>query len=483
MMKFLRNILTATACAILLSASALRAQQQGADQTAAPIPAYHSPFAGATDDTNTPDTATTETTTGVRSLAGAQSLSLGLETTRSYWQPRFNVFGTADSNPQQTAGYNWGTWTSVSGGVDVYRVAGNSNLTLNYTSGGMFSTGNNASNGVVQELNFIDKFSYRRWSVSIFEQGTYLPESSDGFGGLGNAGVAQGGQANAGLALGAAQAVLTGRGQMLNNSDTAELDRFLTKRSSLSFSGGYSILHYFDGGGLLSYGVTNFRGGYNYQMTEKNTVAFAYTFTDFRYSASSVQPFSQHTVQASFGRVVNGKLAFQIGAGPQIVSSQAPIPPMATGGAVLSSNSTSTRLFWTANTSLQYQERRYGLGLSYNHSVNGGAGVLAGARSDIAAGTFTKQMSRTFASGFTGGYSRIQGLPGPGAVGNQLYEYWFGGINLTEPLSPSMALTLSYQAQYQTSNMAACVGPTCGINVLRHLISVGLGWHERPLLF
>jgi hypothetical protein len=66
---------------------------------------------------------------------------------------------------------------------------------------------------------------------------------------------------------------------------------------------------------------------------------------------------------------------------------------------------------------------------------------------------------------------------------SQAYDYWFVGANLSHPVGRALGLTLSYQMQYQDSNTSFCIGPTCGTSVIRHLISVGVGWHERPLLF
>ncbi|MGH9573726.1 MAG: hypothetical protein ACRD40_09370, partial [Candidatus Acidiferrales bacterium] len=125
----------------------------------------------------------------------------------------------------------------------------------------------------------------------------------------------------------------------------------------------------------------------------------------------------------------------------------------------------------------------YRLNASYSHGIGGGSGVLVGGQMDTVTGSLTRQMSKTFSSGFTSGYSRTTGIPGSGAAANQTYDYWFGGINLTKPIGETLGLTLGYQVQYQTSNAAQCIGPTCGTNVLVHMISVGLGWHQRPLLF
>src|SRR5271169_3801287 len=70
--------------------------QQTPDQSAQPIPAYRSPLASAADNGDSNAGGPQEPDT--RALSGVQNFSLGLETSRSYWQPHFDVFGTADSN-------------------------------------------------------------------------------------------------------------------------------------------------------------------------------------------------------------------------------------------------------------------------------------------------------------------------------------------------------------------------------------------------
>ena len=417
-------------------------------------------------------------------LSGVRNLSLAPEATRSYWQPHADAYGSADSNALETRkGLNWTTWTSGSAGVDVYRVTGISNTALSFTSGGMYSNGNQGiGNGFTEGLSFAEKVSFRRSTLSFFDQASYLPESSLGFGGLGG-GVSGITLSAPGMAFTPGQSILTGRGQTLNNTSAVELDELFTPRSSFSLSGGYSLLHYFGTeSNLIDYGVVNARAGYNYQITSRDKFALIYTFGDYRY-ANSGQSMIDHTLQASYARVVNEKLVFQVAAGPQAALSSTTATLGEGTGVTPARLISQTQILWSLNTSLGYQERRYSLEATYNHGVSGGSGVLIGAQTDTVTGSLTRQMSRTFSSGFTGGYSRTNGLSGVGAASGQSYGYWFGGLNLTKPLGSTVGLTASYEVQYQTSNMDACVGPTCGENILRHVISVGIGWHERPLLF
>ncbi len=492
-MKALRNICWATLCVVALGVVPVQAQQQSqnqqqsSDQAAAPIPAYRSPLASAADngDSDSANDNSDQLAPDNRSLAGAQNLSLGEPTTRSYWQPHFDLSASADSNPlEATNETSWGAWTSVSGGVDVHRISGNSNMTLSYTSSGMLSSESNVPNGIVQGLSFADKFSFRRAAISFFDQLNYLPESALGFGGLG--GAAGNGPTGLGAGFAQGQSLLVGRGQNLGNSFVTQVDTYLTPRTSLTFVGGYSLLHYFDSD-LFNYGDVSFRGGYNYEATRKDTIAVLYTFSGFRFSNAD-QSISTHTVQASYGRRVTGRLAFQIAAGPQVVFSRMPITggggASGGGGDTGSTASSVTQVFWSLNTSLLWQAQRNMFGLTYSHGAGGGSGVLAGALTDVVTGSMTRQVSRTFSSGIQGGYTRNQGLTlGTLTPFNQKYDYWFAGGSLTHPLGRTLGVTLTYQLQYQDSNAAFCIAATCGTSVIRNVISLGVGWHERPLLF
>jgi len=143
-----------------------------------------------------------------------------------------------------------------------------------------------------------------------------------------------------------------------------------------------------------------------------------------------------------------------------------------------------TQVFWSLNSSIQWQPNRNSFGLAYNHGVGGGSGVLAGSLSDTVSGSVKRQVSRTFSDAFTAGYSRNEGVAIISrTASSQTFDYWFAGVSLTHPMGRVTGLTFSYELQYQNSNATFCNGPTCGTDVIRHMISVGLGWHERPLLF
>ncbi|MGH9738314.1 MAG: hypothetical protein ACRD4X_06955, partial [Candidatus Acidiferrales bacterium] len=268
-----------------------------------------------------------------------------------------------------------------------------------------------------------------------------------------------------------------------SNASVLQLETFVTPRSSITMTGGYSLLHFF-GNNLDDSGDATFQGGYNYQLTRHDTVAATYAFSNFRFSSLNESIYT-HSIEGSYGRLVTGRLALQIAAGPELaVFNQGGGTSGGTVGGLGASNGSSTHVYWTLNSSLNYQYQRTRLGVSYWHGVTEGSGVLAGAQTDFATGSWTRQMSRTFSSGLSAGYSRNASLPIAGSTASgENYDYWFAGASFARPFTETLALTVSYQMQYQTSNTTFCIGPACGMSIVRHLISVGLSWHERPLLF
>ncbi len=459
-----------------------RSQQQAYGQGNLRAPATDSSFTAkqvSVEDTNAnsqqlaPDT---------RALAGAQELSLGAPgLTRSFWQPLFGLMLTVDTNPLtaiRSSGLT--TWSSLFGGIDVRRILGRSDLTLNYVGGGLIGDNTNSGNSIVQQLELSEKLTCRRTVISFLEQLSYLPEAAFGS-------YMSGGQSfsNAnGLSLQPAlipnQSILTTRGQRISQSFLTEVDRFLTPRSSVTAVGSYSLLRFLDNG-FLNSGDTVLQVGYNYQLTPKDTIALLYRFTALRFNNFD-QSIHGHVTQVAFGRRITGRLAFHAAAGPEVAFFRTPVSTsMGTSGGSTTTSSLA-RAYWTLNTSITYQKRYTQFGLAYDHSVSGGAGVLPGAVSDQVSGSINSQLRRSLDSGFVLGYAHNRELnvaaPTPS---NQTYTYWFSGVNFTHPWGRWTNVFLNYRLQFQNSNTSFCVGIICGQSFVRHTVSIGFGWSPRPI--
>jgi hypothetical protein len=483
----------AALCIVAMGVPAARAQQQGQqqpqDKAEEPIPAYHSPLAsaadnGADDTISGPQTLIPDN----RPLAGAQVFSVGGPAeTHSYWQPHVDFTSTLASNGlSATSNTGWTSWSSFFGGVDLHRNSGNSSLSLFYTGGAMISNSGDANNGIIQNLQFAERLAYRRATITILDQLSYLPQAAFGSQIPGAGGLPGSGSIGLQPGISPGQSILTAQGQSINNSFVPQLDVYLTPRSSLTFSGTYSLLHYFDNA-QLNYYSAGVQAGYNYQVTRKDTLALIYRFNAFRYSNFN-QSIDDHVVQISYGRRVTGKLAFQVAAGPGFTSFAIPITT--TGGTGTGTTpSSSSGLYWSLNTSMTYRLQRTGFGLSYSHGVGGGSGVQAGSIADTVTGNVSHQFSRTFSGMWNLGYARNNGLTVTAPTStthstlNQTYGYWTNNVGLSHAIGRTMNMSVYYLLQYQNSSASFCVGPTCGSSLLVHQISLSFGWHEHPLGF
>jgi hypothetical protein len=464
---------------IAMSVPTAWAQQQTQSQSDAPIPAYHSPLAGASGADNDNSTANgQQLEPDTRPLAGAQDLSLGVPPeTHSYWQPNVHIVSTTDSNAlaKSNNSTGWTEYLSVLGGIDLTRISGNSNLTLSYVGGGSLTNNGTVGNSVIQELSVHEQLVFHRSVLSFFDNLAYLPEISFGYGGIGGIALPYGGSIGLQNGFLPGQTILTPRGQRLTNSFITEDNTHLTSKSSLTFVGGYSLLHYIDSD-LLNYGDIIFQGGYNRQLTKKDTIAVFYRFNGYRYSNFD-QSINDNSFQASYGRRVTGKLAFEVAGGPDVAFSKVPF----TAGA------STTQLYWSLRTSLTYQLKRTTLSFWYNHGLSGGSGVLGGSVADVFSGSARRQLSRTLSGTWNLGYSRNKGLFAVGgttpATASQTFDYWFTGVDLRRPLGRTMEVFLNYQLQYQNSNSGACTGVSCGTNIVRNTVSLGFTWLHQPIVY
>ena len=465
-------------------------QTQPQDQSQAPIPAYRSPFGSVTGNDNS-NASPQDLTPDTQPLAGAQVLSLGSPEQRSYWQLHADVNSTATSNGLGAVG-GWTTYTTFLGGINLHAFARHSNLGLSYVGGGLVSNDGGTSNGITQELSLSETLSWQRVTVSFFNQGSYLPQTGFGYGGMGGLAL-PGAPTQLQPGLTPAGTILTTRGQQLANSSFGEINFKISPQSSFTFLGGYSLLHFFEND-LLNTNNAVFQAGYNREITRKNTIALLYRFNAFRYSSGG-QALNDNIAHVSFARRVTGRLAFQISAGPEVTFVSTPGSPASSALAVrqphlplqslgTSSATSGTIVNWSLGTSLTYQLERTGLGLSYFHGVNGGSGVLAGAIGDTVTASLSRPLSRSWGSSFSAGYARNTALAIPGfETFSQSYNYWFGRATLNHSWTRTLNLFLSYQMNYQDSNSAFCAGPTCGTNVIINSVSVGLDWLPRPNLF
>jgi len=446
---------------------------------AQPVPAYRSPLASAADNGVQGETNADQVVPDTRLPAGAQSLSLGAPSKEHlYWAPFLDFSSMAYSNyPVTTGGSSWTTFGTVSGGINLREISGQSDFTLTYLGGGALSS-DGSNNWSQHEFGIAERFTVRRTTFALMDQVGYFPQSGFGFNGLGIGGLSTNGSLGLQSGFATQQSILTAAGQFVDNSSIIELDRYLTRRSSLTLLGDYSIARYLDNGVLDSNEAT-FRAGYNYQQSRKSTIALFYTFDAFRFG-NGTQSINAHSAQFSYARRIAGRLALQLSAGPQVAISREPLT--ATTGGPITGNV--TQLLWTATADLKYQLRRFSLDATYSHGVTAGSGVFAGSVSDLVSVSASRQLTPKLNATLLGGYSRNTGLSLLGTTptaqsANQTYNYSFAGARLDRGWGRAIHVYFGYQLQYQDSNLPSCVTGACTGSFLNHQVYFGLGWHPR----
>jgi hypothetical protein len=513
-MRMVRNSFLVGLIGLALAVPAAWAQQQSQDQSAQPaqpvqpaqpeqpIRALQSPLASAAgnDDSQDSEQNSQALSPDTRPLAGAQDLSLGTLTGgHNFWQPQVAVTSNFESNVLGANNGGWGNWNTFIGGITLDRTTRNSNLTLSYMGGGGVSTSGNLGNSTFQQAALSEQLMWGRSTISILDSLIYLPGAAFGFAGATGIPISGGGSIGLQNGFTPAQGILTGQDQSLSNAFVTQVQTQLTRRSSLTFLGGYTLLHYVSGNFLNSDGF-NFQAGYNNQITREDTLSVFYTFSAFRFGNYN-QSINNNSVQVAYARRVTGRLALHVGGGPSFASFQTPISanPVSggssggTGSSGGSVTGPTSQTYFAVSTGLIYKLERTTLGVTYNHGISAGSGVLAGAVSNFLIGTVSRQLTPTISAGLNVGYSRNTGLSVATIIpSTQSYDYTYVNASLSRRWGRSMTVSLSYQLQSQNSGAPPCVGAGCGTNCTGTLCStsyvgntvfVNLTWKPHQIAF
>lgn len=407
-----------------------------------------------------------------RPLTGAQTLTLGTSDMPSFLVPRLHFAQTVDSNPDPFAlDPDVGTVTSITGELELQRVARSRSFTMKYQGGGLFYVnGNNVppldqSSSTFQRLGLTQKFNFGRWSLLLSNETSYA--SSSPFGGgtnpaaafVGPDALAGGNLAGLNPTLVPAQNLLTQVGSQINSSAVAEADYILSGRSTITFTGNYGLLRSPDGN-LLDSNQEGVSVGYNRNLTARDTVGISYGFTQFGYVDVDTR-MRNHIAQLLYGRRVTGRLSLAVGGGGGIMQVRT--------GAV-SQNLT----LWNAQASLHYLVHHNDFTATYARAVNAGSGVQPGTNSDVLSGGFSRPFKRRWLTATSVGYTHNSAVIG----GGDSYTTFFANAAVQRRLGLYNGVFASYSFQRQ-AGLVFCTG--CGDQSLRHLFTVGFDWGFRPI--
>jgi hypothetical protein len=461
--------------AVLFPGATWAAAQEG---NSAPKPAVreYPPLIEGTDkqDSNADQQSLADLNPDMRPLTGVQNPTLGSPGIgHSYWLPGFQYGNVVRSSAlNQAAASSWNTTSFVTGNLSLLDAWGHAQLSVNYSGGGTFSSDTTQGNSSFQQLGLMQMFDWGRWQVSFFDQFSYLPETQFGFGvgsDLSIPGVSSSlAPALPGLQNGYVpnQSIFTTFGPRYSNAAATQVAYKVSPRGTITATASYGILRFIEAGNIES-NTASFNAGYSYAFTRSDTFGVQYRFSSYRYLGSP-QAINDQVVQFLYGRKITGRIALQLFGGPEMSSFRLPV------------NNSSSRVSESWGGNLTCALKAGSLGLSYNHGLSGGSGVLAGANTDQLQFNLGRQVSREWSASLNFGYSRNGNIAGSSS--SQAYNSWYAGGGLGRPFGRNVSFTLAYTAQIQTSNQAVCAAGTCSTNFTLQQITMGFQWHTRPFV-
>ncbi len=458
--------------ALALVAPALRAQDNAPPKPAAKeeIPL---PF-GTDQEPNTPPDALQPDD---RPLVGAQEFTVGTAPARhSYWAPGFRFANFWQSNPVGANQQN--QWVSTSYLVGTLSVRQNwihSSLAVNYSGGGSFSTAPAASNltGGYHQLGLVQEFDWQRWKLSILDQFSYTTTGLFGFGGGTNIDLPGVGGNLGGNLPGLSgnfiptQTLFGSIGSRYGNGGVIQTEYLLSRRSSIVVSGSYGILR-FSQPNNVDVNSAILTAGYNYEISRNDNIGIVYHFSNYRYLGDP-QALADHSAQFAYGRKITGRLALKLFGGPEVTVFRIPV------------GSETHRIGAAAGASLAYAFAQGNLGLTYNHGLSGGSGLLVGSTSDQLQIQAGHQLARRYNGNVGFGFARNKSLEsGTSAIPTQTFNGYFFNAGVNHALGRTMNVNVGYTFQKQTSNAQLCTTVACGASYTQHQVSIGFDWHTRP---
>lgn len=407
-----------------------------------------------------------------RPLTGFLQPTIGTPIERhSYWVPGVAYYNYLQSNGSTSGGGSgWSSTSYVAGNISLLQNWSRSQLALNYSGGGSFSTDSSVGAGWFQQLGVSQTFNWERVQLTLLDQFAYLPESQFGFGagsGLGVPGIGGSlGGISTGLGSGSSpgQSIFSAVGPRFTNTAGVQINYELTPRSSVTVGGLDSILRFSEPGNVESNDyIAN--AGYNYQITRQDTIGVVYRFSAYHYLEFN-QAIGDHTVQLAYGRKITGRLALSVSGGPEITNFREPDVPGGKTHFVAGSG----------GATLSYALPNGNLSVNYNHGVTAGSGVFLGATTDQVTVSGSRRLSRMWSGDAHVGFARNRDAQSDSTTPTASFNSIYAGASVARPLGRNANFSLGYTAYIETSSNVG------GTNFTTHQITIGVNWHARPFV-
>jgi hypothetical protein len=478
MRRSLRSLAVPIIAFLLLSVSVRTMAQE---DTSKPKPAarVYPPLIGGSgdQDTDSDKETTSNLSPDTRPLTGVQTPTLGTpEIRHSYWMPGFEYSNLARSSSiYQPTTSNWNTTNYLVGNLSLLGAWNHSQLAVNYSGGGSVSTDQSQGNNYYHQLGLIQAFNWQRWHLVFIDQFSDLPQAQFGFGASSNlatpgiGGPLQPSLPSLQTSYQPNQSIFTSLGQRYSNSITTQIAYDVSRRGSITLSGSYGILRFVQTGNIDT-NDSIFSLGYNYALSQKDSIGMLYRFSGYRFIGNP-QAFNSHAALFAYGHKITGRLALQLFGGPEVTTFRVPV------------SNKSDRISVSGGGTLTYASLRTGLSVTFNHGVSGGSGQFTGTSADQLQNALTYQLSRVWQGNLSFGFARNTSLgPSNTSQVSQTYDSWFAGAAVSRPVGRTAKFNFGYTAYIQNSHLPVCIGSACSTSYVQHQISLDFQWHTRPLV-
>ena len=398
--------------------------------------------------------------------------------TRSFISPALLVSESADTNGSNQLGSSGlESVTHVLGAFDLQQFWPRSDLFLEYLGGGAFY----ANPYRTEQLQAAGLEAVTRWrtgQATLRDSFSYLPDGSFfmGYGGVPGLGLTNNGFGTGMMGGGLPGLTAFGGGlgaigdiPRLSNAAILDAVQAISPLSAFTVVGGFSNSHFYDPTNtFINSDEVTVEGGYSHLVSRHDQIGVVYAFQLFQFPQETGGEIYNQVANLRWSHVISGRMSLLAGAGPEYTD-------LEDGGRY-------THWSLSARVQLNYNLGHSSLIASYEKFTSTGAGLFAGADTQLARVGYTRPLGRTWKFYGDLGYShntRIQSVL-IGGVSAGSYNNGSVGFVLRKHLGRSFDFFTSYRFNELAFNTAVSIGGSHGKTAQEQLGAVGVEWHPTP---
>ena len=349
--------------------------------------------------------------------------------------------------------------SSFSGDLTYNHISSSREFTMKYSGGAIINTSNHSDDSNYQALDIQQRFSAKRWTFGLGDSLSDLPQSPVGSG----AGIPGVGDYSPALGMGGTfdpnllpnDSILTFDSPRISNSAVGDISYNFTRFTSITGAFSYGILRYLDYDALSTHQIV-VTTGINHEV-RRSSFDLKYTYMHLDYDVAGAG-FDTQAAELGYKRQINQSLKVELLFGPELVHAYGlPYP---------------NSIVAAGSASVNYARNRNSATLNYIRGVNGGSGLLQGAKTD----------SAQFSGGHTYRHWNLTGIASYSSSSGLTQNY--KAISRTVGSQVSHPITRTSSAYFSYTYMAQSAGTLCNANICafdggEHVFGLGLEWHPR----